>query len=279
MNKNAMATATRQYLNEFGTTYVTGTILQNALDRAARKLNTDTEANRSDATISIAGGGREVSIPTTVLDVYRVRLGTGSQRVRLSPVSMAGLDRDNAGWEGGTYGTPTQYYFDGNIIGFDPLPRSRTAWATATLYALNEIVRPGTDNGFWYKCTTAGTSGATHPTWPTTLEGTVSDGNTAWEQAGCSRVYLRALVNVPGLTNGTTTPTWLPARYHDAIAKGAALDIAGGMDIDKSSNQGRLMTLYKQYQQEVAEIRRLAANRSREFVPRMTPTGYGTYRR
>lgn len=279
MNRGAMATAVRQRLNELGTTYVTGTIITDALKRANLKLNSDTEFNRADATLSIAGGSREVSLPTTVLEVYRVRLGTGSQRVRLTPASMGGLDRDNADWEAGTYGTPTQYYFDGNLMGFDPLPRARAAWAGSTLYALNDLVRAGTDNGFFYKCTTGGTSGATHPTWPTTLSGTVSDGNTAWQQIGSSRVYLRSLVNVPELTNATTTPTWLPARYHDTIPVGAALEIVGGFDIDKKSNQGRLMVLYKQYQQEVAELRALAAHRSREFLPRMTPVGYGTYRR
>ena len=279
MNRAAMATAVREHLNELGVTYVTGTILLSALGRANRKLNTDTEYNRADATMSIKGGTREVSLPTTVLDVYRVRLGTGSQRVRLTPASMSGMDRDNANWEAGTYGTPTKYYFDGNLMGFDPLPRARAAWGSSTLYTLNDIVRAGTDNGFFYKCTTGGTSGATHPTWPTTLSGTVADGNAVWQQIGSSRVYLRALLNVPGLTNGTTSPTWLPNRYHDTISKGAAIDIAGGFDIDKASNQGRVITLYKQYQQEVAEIRRLAAHRSREYLPRITPTGYGTFRR
>lgn len=279
MNRASMGTAVREQLNELGVTYVTGTILLGALNRANRKLNTDTEYNRADATVSIKGGTREVSIPTSVLEVYRVRLGTGSQRVRLNPASISGMDRDDADWEAGTYGTPTKYYFDGNLMGFDPLPRARAAWAGSTLYALNDLVRAGTDNGFFYKCTTAGTSGATHPTWPTTLSGTVSDGDTAWEQIGSSRVYLRSLLNVPGLTNATTTPTWLPNRYHDTIAKAAALDIASGFDIDKPSNQGRIMTLYKQYQEEVAEIRRLAAHRSREYLPRITPTGYGTYRR
>ncbi len=274
-----MATAVRQYLNELGTTYVTATIVANALDRANRKLNTDTEYNRADATLSIKGGTREVGLPTTVLEVYRVRLGTGSQRVRLTPASMSGMDRDNADWEAGTYGTPTKYYFDGNLMGFDPLPRARSAWASSTLYALNDLVRPGTDNGFYYKCTTGGTSGATHPVWPTTLSGTVADGNAAWQQIGSSRVYLRSLVNVPSLTNATTTPSWLPNRYHDTIAIGAALEIASGFDIDKASNQGRIITLYKQYQQQVAEMRALAAHRSREYLPRITPTSYKTYRR
>ena len=54
-----------------------------------------------------------------------------------------------------------------------------TAWAVATAYALGDIVIPTTSNGYWYECTTAGTShAATEPTWPTTGGGTVSDGAT-----------------------------------------------------------------------------------------------------
>ena len=54
-----------------------------------------------------------------------------------------------------------------------------TAWVANTAYVLGDIVVPTTSNGFWYECTTAGTSHATdEPTWPTTEGGTVTDGTT-----------------------------------------------------------------------------------------------------
>ena len=55
-----------------------------------------------------------------------------------------------------------------------------TAWAASTAYALGDIVVPAALNGYWYECTTAGTSGAAAPTWPTTAGGTVDDNTATW---------------------------------------------------------------------------------------------------
>jgi len=57
-------------------------------------------------------------------------------------------------------------------------------WVAATVYAEDAVVRPtslSTFTGYTYICTTAGTShAATEPTWPTTEDGTVSDGTVTW---------------------------------------------------------------------------------------------------
>ena len=55
-----------------------------------------------------------------------------------------------------------------------------TAWVASTAYALGDIVVPTTSNGFWYECTTAGTSAAGEPTWPTTEGDTVADNTATW---------------------------------------------------------------------------------------------------
>ena len=64
-----------------------------------------------------------------------------------------------------------------------------TAWASATSYAVGAIVRASTvqDFGLVFKCTTAGTSGATQPAWPTLIDGTVVDGSVTW--TAISAVY------------------------------------------------------------------------------------------
>lgn len=58
----------------------------------------------------------------------------------------------------------------------------RGLWAASTAYALNDYAVPVTHNGRVYKVTTAGTSGATEPTWPTTAGGTVADGTVVWTE-------------------------------------------------------------------------------------------------
>jgi len=64
-----------------------------------------------------------------------------------------------------------------------------TAWASATSYAVGAIVRASTVQNFGlvFKCTTAGTSGATQPAWPTLIDGTVVDGSVTW--TAISAVY------------------------------------------------------------------------------------------
>jgi len=62
---------------------------------------------------------------------------------------------------------------------------SYTAWAASTAYSLGDIRVPNaTRNGHRYRCTVAGTSAASEPTWPTTDGDTVSDDTATWEEYG-----------------------------------------------------------------------------------------------
>lgn len=49
-------------------------------------------------------------------------------------------------------------------------------WKASTAYAVGDVVRPTTNNGYYYKCSTAGTSHTAEPTWGTTVAGTTSEG-------------------------------------------------------------------------------------------------------
>jgi hypothetical protein len=77
-------------------------------------------------------------------------------------------------------------------------PVAKTRWSTATAYALGAYVIPQLLqlNGFYYECTTAGTSHAsTQPTWPTTPGSTVSDGTAVWTcRAGGFKPLAHSLV-------------------------------------------------------------------------------------
>lgn len=61
-----------------------------------------------------------------------------------------------------------------------------TEWQATTAYAEDDIVVPTTENGHRYKCTTAGTSDSSEPTWPTDKAGTVTDGTVTWTEDGIS---------------------------------------------------------------------------------------------
>ena len=52
-------------------------------------------------------------------------------------------------------------------------------WEAETAYD-GDKVTPTTANGYYYECTTAGTSDTTEPTWPTTADATVEDGTATW---------------------------------------------------------------------------------------------------
>jgi lambda family phage minor tail protein L len=55
-------------------------------------------------------------------------------------------------------------------------------WLDNTAFSVGDIVRPFTNNGagFYFRCTVAGTSGATEPFWPTIIANTVVDGTVTW---------------------------------------------------------------------------------------------------
>lgn len=73
-----------------------------------------------------------------------------------------------------------------------------TVWQPNTAYSVGAYVIPSTFNTSGpkrlYRCTTAGTSGSSEPSWPTTEGATVSDGTVVWTEA------------TPTLDSGTNLP-------------------------------------------------------------------------
>jgi hypothetical protein len=81
-----------------------------------------------------------------------------------------------ASTSGGVGGSSVPTASDNVFIDSKPAP----TWQASTVYALTAIVSPVVGNGFHYECTTAGTTAATEPTWPTTVGATVANGTVVW---------------------------------------------------------------------------------------------------
>ena len=50
-------------------------------------------------------------------------------------------------------------------------------WTANTALALNKIIAPTVATGIFFKVTTAGTTGSSEPSWPSTIGETVYDNN------------------------------------------------------------------------------------------------------
>lgn len=97
------------------------------------------------------------------------------------------------------------------------------AWAVATAYALNYRVVPITRNGYVYKVTVAGTSHAsTIPTWPTTVDATVTDNTVTWKCEAAS----------------AWTPTYSPSGLNLAAMRGWEMKFAKLTNNETFSSDG-----------------------------------------
>ncbi|MBF0424671.1 MAG: hypothetical protein HQL66_02470 [Magnetococcales bacterium] len=99
------------------------------------------------------------------------------------------LHGDNADLASGTVSNQSHTAYAGGFLPLDGIGPSAVtvtvdppAWSATTAKAVGEIVKPGTGTHF-YRCTEAGSTGATEPTWPTDGS-TVTDGTVTWQDAG-----------------------------------------------------------------------------------------------
>lgn len=79
-----------------------------------------------------------------------------------------------------------------------------TSWNASEVVALNEFRFPTTPNGHWYKCTTAGTTSSSEPSWNTGGGSTTNDGSAVWTEQGTDTFTLT--LKIP---NGTAIWTWM----------------------------------------------------------------------
>lgn len=127
--------------------------------------------NASGSEIIVSAGGSKLWTGTTSLTD-----NTGSVTVTGDNWQFQNVSGNCVGCQASH--EPVYYIGSGN---FGYLVDQLTQWAATTAYSLENLRRPlAARNGYYYEVTTAGTSGGTEPTWPTTVGNTVVDGTVTW---------------------------------------------------------------------------------------------------
>lgn len=112
-------------------------------------------------------------------------------------------------------------------------PGTTAPWLASTSYALNSYVIPTVANGFYYQATSVSgthTSGASEPTWPTTIGLTVTDNAGAnqivWTCSGVTPGTITIARTNGGAAHGDITITWPANTFPASLTKpkGATLN-------------------------------------------------------
>lgn len=128
--------------------------------------------------------GTAVIVGTSVAAIYNDTVGDGGRYYYWVRAVNSG---NTAGPYNATTGTLGETSYDPTYV----LDMLTVKWKASTAYTLNSYVipTPASEGAYWYKCTTAGNSGTSEPTWPTTIGQTVNDGTVVWETVAASTEY------------------------------------------------------------------------------------------
>ena len=114
-------------------------------------------------------------------------------------------------------------------------------WTAETAYSVGDIVRPTVGNGHVYRCTAAGTTGASEPTWPTDIGATVEDGTATWAECGYGVLNIGA-ANPSWEVSGVLSFRYV-AFYDDSATSPATKPYLAYIDFGGNQSSGSSGTL------------------------------------
>lgn len=120
---------------------------------------------------------------------------------------------------------------NGDMAPYEPGLAAAVVWAATTAIAVGDLKLPTAENDHYYRCTTAGNTGAGEPVWPITPGEAVIDTTVIWEEAG--------IIGVDDLSGGgvltevidTSSEEVGPVLVHGCVVA-SSLDVAGSEATD-----------------------------------------------
>jgi len=99
-----------------------------------------------------------------------------------------------------------------------------TAWAATTAYSVGDVCKPTVENGYLYRCTSAGTSDSGEPTWPTPEDSSGADWGDEVVDDGATWELWSYNTSEDEITqeNGYTGPETLGTGSSDGLAEDEA---------------------------------------------------------
>ena len=98
-------------------------------------------------------------------------------------------------------------------------------WVAETAYSVGDCVQPTTPDGFRYRCTTAGTTGASEPTWnDASIGATTTDGTAVWTLVSAKHEETEITLALSEAALDTNTPG-------DSLSLGNTVTSGTGNDI------------------------------------------------
>lgn len=135
-----------------------------------------------------------------------------------------------------TYGTGVGDFVTFNAEGWSGRPnggKNGQNWGAGWPYVVGDMVEPPTANGFAYKVTAAGTSGATQPAWPGTVGSSVTANGVTYKNVGATTATQPNIFNM-GNTGPITSVRQIAFLGSSPSTSAANVGRVDGLDVNNA---------------------------------------------